>query len=167
MTTSGREINEEVSAISGVVNRIGSHSVVELHFALKLEDGSVVDSTFEKQPAKFTMGDGNLLPGFEQALLGLPEGVRQELLIKPEQGFGMPNPNNVQKIKKEQFAQDMELTEGLMVSFADANKAELPGVIKTFDEQWVWVDFNHPLAGKTLTFDVQIIAVHPADKVSD
>lgn len=167
MTTSGREINEEVSAISGVVNRIGSHSVVELHFALKLEDGSVVDSTFEKQPAKFTMGDGNLLPGFEQALLGLPEGVRQELLIKPEQGFGIPNPNNVQKIKKEQFAQDMELTEGLMVSFADANKAELPGVIKTFDEQWVWVDFNHPLAGKTLTFDVQIIAVHPADKVSD
>ncbi|RDH45526.1 FKBP-type peptidyl-prolyl cis-trans isomerase [Zooshikella ganghwensis] len=167
MTTSGREINEEVSAISGVVNRIGSHSVVELHFALKLEDGSVVDSTFEKQPAKFTMGDGNLLPGFEQALLGLPEGVRQELLIKPEQGFGMPNPNNVQKIKKDQFAQDMELTEGLMVSFADANKAELPGVIKTFDEQWVWVDFNHPLAGKTLTFDVQIIAVRPADKVSD
>ncbi|MBU2710140.1 FKBP-type peptidyl-prolyl cis-trans isomerase [Zooshikella sp. WH53] len=160
-------MSEEVTAKDSIVNRISAQSIVELHFALKLDDGSVVDSTFEKQPAKFTMGDGSLLPGFEQVLIGLPEGVRQAFLIKPEQGFGMPNPNNVQKVKREQFAQDIELTEGFMVSFADANKAELPGIIKSFDEQWVWVDFNHPLAGKTLTFDVQIISVRQPDQMSD
>ncbi|MGI0117276.1 FKBP-type peptidyl-prolyl cis-trans isomerase [Zooshikella sp. RANM57] len=168
MPTSSREMSEDVTAKEETrVNRIHARSVVELHFALKLDDGSVVDSTFEKQSATFTMGDGNLLPGFEQVLLGLPEGVRQAFLIKPEQGFGIPNPNNVQKIKREQFGQEMALTEGLMVSFADANKAELPGIIKSFDEQWVWVDFNHPLAGKTLTFDVQIISVRQPDQVSD
>ncbi|MED5606732.1 MULTISPECIES: FKBP-type peptidyl-prolyl cis-trans isomerase [Pseudomonas] len=143
---------------SSDIQRIGADTQVTLHFALKLEDGNVVDSTFDKQPATFKVGDGNLLPGFEQALFGLKAGDKRTLAIEPEQGFGQPNPANVQVMPREQF-QDMELAEGLLVIFNDAAKTELPGVVKSFDEQQVTIDFNHPLAGKSLTFEVEIIDV--------
>ncbi|MNP01568.1 FKBP-type 16 kDa peptidyl-prolyl cis-trans isomerase [compost metagenome] len=143
------------------MQRIGADTEVTLHFAIKLEDGNVVDSTFDKQPATFKVGDGNLLPGFEQALYGLKAGDKRTLQIEPEQGFGQPNPANVQVMPREQF-QDMELAEGLLVIFNDAAKTELPGIVKAFDEQHVTIDFNHPLAGKTLAFEVDIIEVKPA-----
>jgi FKBP-type peptidyl-prolyl cis-trans isomerase SlpA len=138
--------------------RIGADTEVTLHFALKLDSGEVVDTTFDKPPATFTVGDGNLLPGFEQALYGFKAGDKRSLTIEPEQGFGQHNPQNVQVIPRSQFA-GMELSEGLLVIFNDAANTELPGVVKQFDERQVTVDFNHPLAGKRLTFDVEIIAV--------
>ncbi|WP_437881816.1 FKBP-type peptidyl-prolyl cis-trans isomerase [Pseudomonas sp. LRF_L74] len=141
--------------------RIGSDKVVTLHFALKLATGEVVDTTFDKQPATFKVGDGNLLPGFEAALYGFKAGDKRTLQIEPENAFGQPNPQNVQVMPRSQF-QDMELSEGLMVIFNDAANTELPGVVKAFDEAQVTIDFNHPLAGKTLSFDVEIIEVKPA-----
>ena len=141
--------------------RIGPDKEVTLHFALKLENGDVVDSTFDKQPATFRVGDGNLLPGFEVALYGFKAGDKRSLQIAPENAFGQPNPQNVQVMPRSQF-QDMELSEGLLIIFNDAANAELPGVVKAFDEQQVTIDFNHPLAGKRLSFDVEIIEVRPA-----
>jgi FKBP-type peptidyl-prolyl cis-trans isomerase SlpA len=141
--------------------RIGPDKEVTLHFALKLENGDVVDSTFDKQPATFKVGDGNLLPGFEVALYGFKAGDKRSLQIEPENAFGQPNPQNVQVMPRSQF-QDMELSEGLLIIFNDAANAELPGVVKAFDESQVTIDFNHPLAGKTLSFDVEIIEVRPA-----
>ncbi len=141
--------------------RIGAATQVTLHFAIKLDNGDVVDSTFDKQPATFTVGDGSLLPGFEQALYGLKAGDKRSLPIGPEQGFGQGNPQNVQVMPRAQFA-DMELSEGLLIIFNDAANAELPGVVKAFDANQVTIDFNHPLAGKDLTFDVEIIDVNAA-----
>ena len=141
--------------------RIGPDKEVTLHFALKLENGDVVDSTFDKQPATFKVGDGNLLPGFEAALYGFKAGDKRSLQVEPENAFGQPNPQNMQVMPRSQFA-DMELSEGLLIIFNDAANAELPGIVKTFDEQQVTIDFNHPLAGKTLSFDVEIIEVRPA-----
>lgn len=138
--------------------RIGPDKQVTLHFALKLDNGDVVDSTFDKNPATFKVGDGNLLPGFEQAIYGLKAGDKRSLSISPEQGFGQGNPQNVQVMPRSQF-QDMELSEGLLVIFNDAANAELPGVVKTFDDNQVTIDFNHPLAGKALSFEVEIIEV--------
>ncbi|MGH8433169.1 MAG: FKBP-type peptidyl-prolyl cis-trans isomerase [Pseudomonas sp.] len=140
--------------------RIGPDKEVTLHFALNLDSGEVVDSTFDKQPATFKVGDGNLLPGFEAALFGLKAGDKRTLLVEPERGFGQPNPQNVQVMPRAQF-QDMELSEGLLVIFNDAANTELPGVVKTFDEAQVTIDFNHPLSGKTLSFQVEIISVKP------
>lgn len=141
---------------------LGPGTKVTLHFALKLENGDVIDSNFEKDPATFTVGDGNLLAGFEKALFGLQEGARQTFIIKPEDGFGQPNPNNIQEIPRAQFGADIELTEGLMLSFADAQKAELAGVVRGFTEDVVFIDFNHPLAGREIIFDVAILRIEPA-----
>lgn len=140
--------------------RIGSSSRVTLHFAIKLESGEVVDSTFEKNPPSFAVGDGSLLPGFEQALYGLKAGDKRSIAIEPEHGFGQPNPQNVQVMPRDNF-EGMELSEGLLIIFKDAANAELPGVVKAFNSSEVTIDFNHPLAGKSLTFDVEIIDVQP------
>ncbi len=140
---------------------VGEGTRVTLHFAVKLDDGSVVDSTFEREPATFEVGDGNLLEGFERALLGLAAGHRETFVITPENGFGQSNPNNVQKIPRTEFGDDVALEEGLMLSFADAQKAELPGVVTDFDDVEVTVDFNHPLAGRDLQFEVEILVVEP------
>ncbi len=141
--------------------QIGPDMRVTLHFAVKLVDGSIVDSNFEKTPATFEVGDGQLLPGFEKALFGLKAGECKEISIQPEQGFGMPNPNNIQQMKKTDFAAELELQPGLMLSFADANNSELPGVIRMIEGDRVEVDFNHPLAGKDLLFEVRILEVIP------
>ncbi len=136
---------------------------VTLNFALILDDGSEVDSNFEKEPASFAVGDGSLLPGFERALFGLKSGDEATLEIPPEDGFGQPNDNNFQTIKRDQFDVDSELQEGMVFSFADAAGGELPGVVKTFDADEVTIDFNHPLAGRTLSFRVAIHNVEVAE----
>ena len=138
---------------------IKGKSKVTLHFSLALENGDIVDSTFDASPATFDMGDGSLLPGFEQYLLGLCAGAKQTFIVPQQNGFGARNPQNIQTFKRSVFAPDMQLAQGLIVSFADASGAELPGVIKGFDENLVEVDFNHPLAGHQLTFTVEIIHV--------
>jgi len=139
--------------------KVGENTLVTLHFSLSLHDGAIIDSTFDKQAAKFEFGDGQLPQGFQSYLEGMSAGDKNEWQVPPEKSFGMPNPNNQQVMKRKDFPADMELAEGLMVSFADANQSELPGVVKAFDENEVTVDFNHPLAGETLSFKVEIIAV--------
>jgi FKBP-type peptidyl-prolyl cis-trans isomerase SlpA len=140
---------------------IGPGTKITLHFALQLDNGDMVDSNFERDPAIFTVGDGNLLPGFEKALFGMLEGEHKTLVIKPEDGFGQRNPNNIQEIARSQFSPDLELSEGLMLSFADAQKTELPGVVQRFDDEVVVVDFNHPLAGRDILFEVAILKIEP------
>lgn len=141
---------------------VGPGTEVTLHFSIQLEDGAVVDSNFDADPATFTVGDKNLLDGFEQALFGLVAGDKESFTLAPEQGFGQHNPNNVQTFARHTFAANVDLEAGLMMSFADANGNELPGLIVEFNNESVTVDFNHPLAGRCLVFDVEIIAVKPA-----
>jgi len=142
------------------------NSTVTLHFSLALEDGSIIDSNFDGGPATFTMGDGSLLPGFEDALVGLSIDQRSSFVINPERGFGQHNPSNLQTVKRKEFAADMDLSIGLVISFADAAKGELPGVISAIGDEEVIVDFNHPLAGKAILFEVQIISIETADSAS-
>ena len=140
---------------------VGLGTRITLHFSVQLENGDIVDSNFERDPATFTVGDGNLLPGFEKALFGMYEGEHKTLVIKPEDGFGQRNPNNIQEIPRSQFNPDLELTEGLILSFADAQKTELPGVVQRFDDEVVVIDFNHPLAGRNILFEVAILKIEP------
>ena len=136
---------------------------VYLNFSVSLEDGAEVDSNFGGDPVDFAIGDGSLLPGFERRLFGMNAGERQMFRVPAEDAFGQPNDNNVQQLPRDQFEDDIVLEIGLVFSFADAAGGELPGMIIAFDEQEVTVDFNHPLAGRTILFDVQVHRVEPAE----
>lgn len=141
--------------------RIGPGARVTLHFAILLETGEEVDTTRRGSAASFVVGDGSLLPGFEEALFGLQAGDDAQLELAPEEAFGPHRRENVQLLSRDRFA-DLELEPGLMVSFAAAD-GELPGVVTRLFEKTVEVDFNHPLAGRPIVFDVSILAVDDAD----
>ncbi|MFC0337918.1 FKBP-type peptidyl-prolyl cis-trans isomerase SlpA [Kushneria avicenniae] len=133
-----------------------------IHFTLRLEDGTEVDTTRGKRPAEFVFGDGNLPPGFEKPIRGMHPGETRVSEVTPEHAFGPWNPQNVQKLKRSDFEDQEALEEGVVMSFADpTGGGELPGVIRSVDEQQVEVDFNHPLAGRTLTFEVEVLEVTP------
>lgn len=136
---------------------------VFLNFSVALEDGSEVDSNFGGDPVEFVVGDGSLLPGFERLLFGMVAGERQLFTVSPENAFGQPNENNIQLIPRDHFDSGEEVKVGIVFSFADASGGELPGLIVAFDEQQVTVDFNHPLAGRVIVFDVLVHRVEPAE----
>lgn len=142
---------------------VGEGTRIFLNFALSLEDGSQVDNNFEGQPVSFAFGDGSLLPGFERHLVGMQAGQRERFTVLPEDAFGQSNENNVQRLPRADFDVGLELEQGLVCSFADAAGGELPGMVMEFDEEEVVVDFNHPLAGHTILFDVLIHRVEGAE----
>lgn len=140
---------------------VAAGTEVTLHFSLSLENGESVDSNFDAAPATLVLGDGNMLPGFEQCLLGMKVGEQRSFSVPPEKGFGQANSNNVQTIDRAQFAPGVALEEGLVMAFADAAGGEVPGVVKAIHADVVEVDFNHPLAGRTITFVAHIVAIKP------
>lgn len=137
---------------------IGEGMRVTLHFSIGLDDGTEIDSTRRGRPATFVVGDGNLLPGFEAALFGLRGGAEARLLLEPEQAFGLPNPDNIQRHARARFG-EMAVDPGTVVSFADAAGTELCGVVSALEGEDVIVDFNHPLAGRPIVFEVSILRV--------
>ena len=138
-------------------------STVTLHLSLTLEDGTVAESTFGGDPLTFTMGDGTLVRGLELGLYGLVPGDVQRLELHPEQAFGLRDPANIHAVQRADFDPAIALEPGVIVGFETADGDELAGAILSLDADSVEVDFNHPLAGHTLVFDVEIIDVVPAD----
>lgn len=141
---------------------VGKGTRVTLNFALKFTDGQVIDTTFDRSPATLEIGDDNLPENFEAYLMGMKAGDSATYDVPPENAFGQHNPSNVQIFKRSDFGADMVLEPGVMISFADARQSELPGVVQHVEGDQVTIDFNHPLAGRTLTFEVEIIDVEPA-----
>ena len=142
---------------------IGPGTRVTLIFKLALSNGDLIDST-GNESATFEVGDGSLLPGFESVMYGMKAGDSAELPIAAEQGFGVPNDENVHMMKRTLFEVSQDLVEGLVVSFADGEGGERPGVVNRLFDDLVEVNFNHPLAGQDLLFSVQIKQV---EQISD
>lgn len=147
---------------SAAPGEVGPGRKVTLHFSLELDSGEVVDSCFGRAPASFVVGDGSLLPDFEQSLYGMQAGDACDKLLAPERAFGVPSDGNIQRFPRFRFPPDLQLADGLVVEFADSNGYNQAGVVRSFDSQWVRIDFNHPLAGKTVRFRASIVDVQPA-----
>lgn len=136
---------------------IGLNSRVTLHFSLILDSGEEFDTTRGGDPATFTVGDTSFLPGFEKSLFGLKAGDEVQISLTADQAFGPRQDSKVQRLPKNRF-RGMNIEPGLLVSFS-SDGGELPGLVTGIFEDMVRIDFNHPLAGKNITFDVSIIAV--------
>ena len=141
--------------------RIAQGSRVSLHFSVSLENGMEIDNTRSRtEPVSLTIGDGNLLEGFEKALLGLRAGDRRTVHLPPEDAFGPWNPDNIQTFDTVKFGARPELNQ--VVEFEDKAKTTLAGVVKSVNDDVTEVDFNHPLAGRNVVFEVEIARVTPA-----
>ncbi len=132
-----------------------------MHFTLSLADGTVADSTREGEPLRFVMGDGTLIEGLELVLYGLKRGDRQCLSIEPRDAFGFPDEENIHTMPRSEFPTEIQLEAGLIIGFTTPSGEEVPGAIQEIKDEEVVVDFNHPLAGHEVIFDVEILEVKP------
>ncbi|MEM0516262.1 FKBP-type peptidyl-prolyl cis-trans isomerase [Pseudoalteromonas sp. YIC-827] len=139
---------------------IGANSEVVFHFSIKLSDGSAADSTkVHNKPAKLVMGDGSLTENFEKCLLGLRAGEEKSFELEPEDAFGQPNPDNIYHVDRSKFSAEAPAQVGAIIAFTQPDGTELPGVVREVQGESVTIDFNHPLAGQKLTFEVEILEV--------
>lgn len=147
--------------------RIAHGSTVSLHFEVSLPNGTVIDSTFERdQPVSLTIGDESLLAGFEKVLINLKAGDTRTAHLPAEEAFGQWNADNVQTFSRTQFIlSEPNPTVGMMMEFADKGQNSLVGVISQVSDDEVKVDFNHPLAGQEVLFKVQIFKVTPKGEI--
>ena len=143
---------------------VSPESTVTLHLSLALEDGTVAESTFDDEPLTFTMGDGTLVEGLELGLYGLKAGDTQRLVLQPQQAFGLHDPDKLHPIARVDFPPELELEAGVIIGFDTPAGEELPGTVVALTDETVEVDFNHPLAGRVVVFEVEIIAVEPAQQ---
>ncbi|MFC0116402.1 FKBP-type peptidyl-prolyl cis-trans isomerase [Pseudoalteromonas xiamenensis] len=139
---------------------IGANSEVVFHFSVKLSDGSAADSTkVHDKPAKLVMGDGSLTANFEKCLLGLKQGDNKSFELQPQDAFGMPNPDNIYYVDRSKFSVEVEPKVGAIIAFTQPDGTDLPGIVRDVAGDSVTVDFNHPLAGQVVTFEVDILEV--------
>ena len=139
--------------------KITSDSTVTMHFSLSLSDGTPVDGTPDGEPMTFTMGDGSMIAAFEESMLGLGVGDKQQVSLEPRETFGFPEEENKHWMKKSDFDLDVELEEGLVIEFSTPAGDQVPGILMEIAEDEVLVDFNHPLAGHEVIFAVEIVDI--------
>ena len=135
-----------------------------MHFTLSPADGTVADASEENEPLRFIMGDGTLIEGLELVLYGLKAGDKQCLSIEPRDAFGYPDEENYHTMPRAEFPENIPLEEGVVVGFETPSGEEIPGTIKELKDDEVIVDFNHPLAGHEVIFDVEILEIKPAQE---
>jgi FKBP-type peptidyl-prolyl cis-trans isomerase SlpA len=139
-----------------------------MHYRLALEDGHVVDSTWEDdEPILFTIGDGTMAAGLDDALQGLKAGDHVTIHLGPDQAFGEKDTANIHTMQREEFDPQMPLESGLVIGFTLPNGEELPGMVLEVEEDSVQVDFNHPLSGHTIMFEVMILSIENIRAAND
>ena len=140
---------------------VQDHMVVKLDYTLIVED-EIMESTEEGEPIVFIQGIGQIIPGLEEALYGLKVGEKKTVEVLPEDAYGIYDPDSLEVAKKEEFSEEIPLDVGTFLDLRDNEGEVLSAQIIEADEETVTLDFNHPLAGKTLTFEITIAALRPA-----
>jgi FKBP-type peptidyl-prolyl cis-trans isomerase SlpA len=138
---------------------IQADSYLTLHYRVASPEGETFVSTFDLSPATLQMGGGQLAPQLEAALIGLQEGEHRVFDLLPEEAFGAANPHLIERIARSALPADVVLRENALVEFSTPEGKPFSGFLRTLSDTHATFDFNHPLAGKRIRFEVKIIAI--------
>jgi FKBP-type peptidyl-prolyl cis-trans isomerase SlpA len=138
---------------------VKENSLLTLHYRLALADDTELVSTFGARPATLQLGSGELAPVLERCLIDLPVGAHTVFLLEPEQAFGAHNPQLVQRFARSELPAAGELQEMTLIEFKAPNGAAYTGLVRELTETEALIDFNHPLAGKAIRFEVNVIGI--------
>lgn len=144
---------------------ISPKSDVLLHMKIMLKDKTLAQDTRDNQPVKLFLGTGDLTDNFESNLIGLKVGDKKVFMLESVDTFGESDPNNIHDFLRSDFPPNETLEIGTIFMFNQPNGTELPGLIREIEDNQVIVDFNHPLAGLTLIFEVEILEI--ADRAAE
>ncbi len=142
--------------------RIEKGRVVDIDYSLHLGDGQVVDRSEPNEPLTYLHGQGDIVPGLETALEGAQVGDRKQVVVSPANGYGNHDPRGIQRVPREAFPQGFQPEVGMQLSAQGPDGDEVMFVIQRVEPDAVTIDLNHPLAGKTLHFDVMVREVRDA-----
>lgn len=140
--------------------RAENGNLVKVHYTGKLDDGTVFDSSRDRQPLEFKMGSGQLIPGFENAVRGHEAGETVTVKISPADGYGEADPELVFTVARDQVPDSIPLKVGTPLQLSN-EQGQMDVVITEVGPQEITLDANHPLAGKELNFEIEIIDVKP------
>ena len=140
---------------------IADDKVVSFHYVLTGDDGDVLDKS-DNEPLAYLHGSGNIVPGLEKALDGKKVGDKLQVTVPPEDGYGEWLEGGVHRVDKGLFPEDVELFPGAMFMSEEEDGEQTPFWVMDIEDEEVVIDFNHPLAGTTLHFDVTITAIRDA-----
>lgn len=136
---------------------VADNMVVSMDYTLTLDGGEVIDSSEGRDPLEFLHGRGQIIPGLEKALYGMAVGDAKKVSVTPAEGYGEPDDDAFQLYPRDAFPGDMELTEGMGLHMRDTESGQvIEAYIHEIRPADVVLDFNHPLAGETLYFDIKI-----------
>ncbi len=135
--------------------------VVSVHYTLRDEDGKEIESSGGHEPLAYLHGYGQLISGLEKALDGESAGLKTKVTVAPHDAYGEKDPNAIIRAAREDFPEGLDLTPGAEVQ-AETPDGPITFVVISVDEKEAVLDANHPLAGKTLTFDVEVVEVRSA-----
>ncbi len=138
------------------MRKVNLGDFISIHYTGKLEDGNVFDSSKGQDPLEFNAGSEDLIKGMNDAVVGMSIGEKKTVTIKPENAYGEFQPQLVQKVPKNAMPSDIKTGDQLM---AQSEQGHYPVWIRQIEADQVTVDANHPLAGKTLIFDIEIVNV--------
>jgi FKBP-type peptidyl-prolyl cis-trans isomerase SlyD len=136
--------------------------VVLMHYTLKNDDGEELDSSDGQEPLGYLHGANNIVPGLEKELEGKSKGDSVSVTVPPEEGYGQRDEKGVQQVGRDQFPEDAPLEPGMQFVAQNADGSQFPFWVTAVKEDEVQIDMNHPLAGETLHFDVEIVNVRDA-----
>jgi len=138
------------------------NDTVVLHYTGSFSDGSVFDSSVDREPFEFTIGQGMIIPGFENGIVGMNEGESKTLNIPAEEAYGLHREDLLTVIGRSQMPAGIDLTIGMALQARTPDGGAANVIVRDMNGENVTLDFNHPLAGKELVFEVNLIKISPA-----
>jgi FKBP-type peptidyl-prolyl cis-trans isomerase SlyD len=142
-------------------NVVKDGSVVSLQYTLSSEDGKTIESNKGKTPLKYTHGNRQIVPGLEKEIAGMKVGEEKRVTVSPEEGYGPVNPKGFQEFPKDKIPAE-GLKVGAVLMAKGPQGQQVPVRVHEIKEKTVVLDLNHPMAGKTLVFDVKVLDIQPA-----
>ncbi|MFW2371878.1 MAG: FKBP-type peptidyl-prolyl cis-trans isomerase [Gammaproteobacteria bacterium] len=142
------------------MNKIQINSQVLLRYQLLLEDGTEVENNQDIEPLDFTMGDGTLTDGMENVLFDHVAGDKLTVTLAPDDCFGYPNPDNIHSMPLSDFPAELAPEPGQVIAFDGPDDEDIVGTVVDINNKEVRVDFSHPLAGRSLIFNAEVIQVN-------
>lgn len=141
------------------VKMVTEGKLVKVNYTLTV-DGNVVDSSKEGEPFEFTAGNNQVIPGFEESIMGMKVGENKSFQVSPEKGYGQENPKGIQEVPGDKLPADMKPEVGMTLHATMPDGQAIPARIIEIKEDKIILNFNHPLAGKTLNFEVEVVDVN-------
>jgi peptidylprolyl isomerase len=141
------------------MNQAKSGDTVRIHYTGKLSDGTEFDSSEGRDPLEFSLGSGNVIPGFDDAVDGMSVGDEKTVTIPPEQAYGPKHEQLIQDVPKAALPPDLSPEVGMRLQSRTPDGRTMHLVVTDVADESITVDGNHPLAGEDLTFDIKLVAI--------